>query len=61
MGHVARVGDGYVAKASLPYDEMLVSRILSLGDGVRVEKPAKLRKAVLARCAVVCAENADDA
>lgn len=60
MGHVARVGDGYVAKASLPYDEMLVSRILSLGDGVRVEKPAKLRKAVLARCAVVCAENADD-
>lgn len=61
MGHVARVDDGYVAKASLPYDEMLVSRILSLGDGVRVEKPAKLRKAVLARCAVVCAENADDA
>lgn len=61
MGHVARVGDGYVAKASLPYDEMLISRILSLGDGVRVEKPAKLRKAVLARCAVVCAENADDA
>lgn len=61
MGHVARVGDGYIAKASLPYDEMLVSRILSLGDGVRVEKPAKLRKAVLARCAVVCAENADDA
>ena len=61
MGHVARVGDGYVAKASLPYDEMLVSRILSLGDGVRVEKPAKLRTAVLARCAVVCAENADDA
>lgn len=60
MGHVARVGDGYVAKASLPYDEMLISRILSLGDGVRVEKPAKLRKAVLARCAVVCAENADD-
>lgn len=60
MGHVARVGDGYVAKASLPYDEMLVSRILSLGDGVRVEKPAKLRKAVLARCAVVCAENVDD-
>lgn len=61
MGHVARVGDGYVAKASLPYDEMLISRILSLGGGVRVEKPAKLRKAVLARCAVVCAENADDA
>lgn len=61
MGHVARVGDGYIAKASLPYDEMLISRILSLGDGVRVEKPAKLRKAVLARCAVVCAENADDA
>lgn len=53
MGHVAKLGNGYIAKALLPYDEMLINQILSLGDGVRVEKPAKLRQAVVERCRLV--------
>lgn len=60
MGHVAKLGDGYVAKALLPYDEMLVSQILSLGDGVRVEKPAKLRQAVVDRCKIVAQKNSEE-
>lgn len=60
IGRVAKVGDEYVAKASLPYDEMLVSKILSLGDGVRVEKPAKLRRAILERCNIVARQNCDE-
>ncbi len=60
MGHVAKLGDGYIAKAMLPYDEMLVSQILSLGDGVRVEKPAKLRQAVVERCKVVSQKNSEE-
>lgn len=60
MGHVAKLGDSYVAKASLPYDEMLISQILSLGDGVRVEKPAKLRQAVADRCRTVISQNCDE-
>lgn len=57
IGRVAKVGDSYIAKASLPYDEMLVNQILSLGDGVRVEKPAKLREAILERCKIVSDKN----
>lgn len=60
IGRVAKVGDKYVAKASLPYDEMLVSKILSLGDGVRVEKPAKLRQAILDRCKIVSEQNCEE-
>ena len=60
MGRVAKVGDGYIAKASLPYDEMLISKILSLGDGVRVEKPAKLRQALVERCNVVISQNSEE-
>lgn len=57
MGRVAKLGDSYIAKAALPYDEMLVSQILALGDGVRVEKPAKLRQAVVDRCKLVAQQN----
>ena len=60
IGRVAKVGDEYIAKASLPYDEMLVSKILSLGDGVRVEKPAKLRAAVVERCKLVALQNKEE-
>ena len=47
---VARVGNEYIAKATLPYDDMLVNRVISLGSGVKVERPEKLRQAVVARC-----------
>lgn len=57
IGRVAQVGDGYVAKAALPYDDVLINQILSLGDGVRVEKPAKLREAVVERCKTVAELN----
>lgn len=60
IGRVARVGNEYIAKASLPYDEMLVSKILSLGDGVRVEKPAKLRHALVERCKTVAMQNGEE-
>ena len=48
--NVAKVGETHVARATLPYDEILVNQILSLGDGVRVEKPQRLREAVIERC-----------
>lgn len=57
---VAKVGDGYVAKATLPYDEVLVNQILSLGNGVRVETPQRLRQAVVERCKDVAFINQDD-
>lgn len=57
---VAKVGESYVAKATLPYDEMLVNRILSLGEGVRVERPQRLRQAVIERCqSVQCINEAE--
>ena len=45
-----RLGENYIAQASLPYDDMLINKILSLGSGVRVEKPQRLREAVIERC-----------
>ena len=48
--NVAKVGETHVARATLPYDEILINRILSLGDGVRIEKPQRLREAVIERC-----------
>ncbi len=60
VNSVARVGDGYIAKATLPYDELLISKILSLGLGVRVEKPMRLRQALLERCNYVIDYNYGD-
>lgn len=57
VNNVAKVGDSYVAKATLPYDEELLNRILSLGVGVRVEKPLKLRQAVVERCRTIASHN----
>lgn len=54
---VARVGNEYIAKATLPYDDMLVNRVMSLGSGVKVERPEKLRKAVVARCEEIAKLN----
>ncbi|MCM1289154.1 MAG: YafY family transcriptional regulator [Corallococcus sp.] len=57
IGRVAQVGEGYVAKAALPFDDVLINQILALGDGVRVEKPARLREAVVERCKIVAEMN----
>ena len=54
---VARVGNEYIAKATLPYDDMLVNRVMSLGGGVKVERPEKLRQAVVARCEEIAKLN----
>lgn len=54
---VARVGNEYIAKATLPYDDMLVNRVISLGSGVKVERPEKLRQAVVARCEKIAKLN----
>lgn len=57
VNSVAKVGESYVAKATLPYDEMLINQILSLGVGVRVEKPQRLRLAVVDRCKQIAKLN----
>lgn len=54
---VAKVGDSYIARATLPYDDELLNRILSLGVGVRVEKPQRLRLAVVERCKQIALNN----
>lgn len=54
---VASVGNEYIAKATLPYDDMLVNRVMSLGSGVKVERPEKLRQAVVARCEEIAKLN----
>ncbi|MCM1533972.1 MAG: YafY family transcriptional regulator [Corallococcus sp.] len=58
--NVAKMGDGYIAKATLPYDEMLINNVLSLGDGARVEKPQKLRLAVVEKCKRIAKVNASE-
>lgn len=60
VNSVVRIGDGYIAKATLPYDELLISKILSLGIGVRVEKPLRLRQALVERCQYVIDYNYGD-
>lgn len=57
---VAKVGEGYIAKAVLPYDDLLVRRILSLGNGVRVEKPRRLRQAVVDYCENISKYNNEE-
>ena len=57
VSNVAKMGESYIAKATLPYDEVLINNILSLGEGVRVEKPQKLRLAVVERCNRIAAAN----
>ena len=58
VNNVAKMGESYIAKATLPDDEVLINNILSLGEGVRVEKPQKLRLAVVERCNKIAAANA---
>jgi predicted DNA-binding transcriptional regulator YafY len=47
IGNVSEVGGKYYARAVLPYDDALVSKILSFGRDVIVEKPTKLANALV--------------
>ena len=60
VSSVVKMGESYLAKATLPYDEILVNRILSLGSGVRVEKPQRLRLAVIERCKNIAYTNREE-
>lgn len=57
VSSVVKMGENFIARATLPYDELLVNRILSLGVGVRVERPERLRVAVIERCKEIAATN----
>ena len=60
INSVVKMGENYIARATLPYDEILINRILSLGDGVRVEKPQRLRLAVIERCKSIMGVNKEE-
>ena len=60
INSVVKMGENYLARATLPFDEILINRILSLGDGVRVEKPQRLRLAVIERCKSIQYNNKDE-
>ncbi len=60
VNSVVKIGDGYLAKKTLPYDEVLINKVLSLGVGVRVETPQKLRQEVLKRCQLIMQRNYDN-
>ncbi len=51
-----RTGDPIVAEATLPAGEVLLSKILSFGDGVKVLSPPALAEAVRARAAALAAQ-----
>lgn len=57
---VVKMGDGYIAKATLPYDDLLVKNVVALGSGVRVERPSKLRRAVVECCQKIQQNNVED-
>lgn len=53
IGHVAKLGDDYVAKARLPIDDYLVGKLLSFGAKVKVESPEPLRNKIVEACTAV--------
>ena len=60
INSVVKMGENYLARATLPYDEILINKILSFGDGVRVEKPQRLRLAVIERCKSIANVNREE-
>lgn len=51
--NVERVGDKFVARAALPYDNGLVSKIMSFGKGIRVISPANLKEQIRANAEAI--------
>ena len=50
MESVKAIDDYYIARAKIAIDDFVVDKLLSLGSGVVVEKPEKLRNAVVEKC-----------
>ncbi len=44
--NVSLVGDKHIAEATLPYDDGLVSKIMSYGNGIKVISPADLKQKI---------------
>ncbi|MCM1043125.1 MAG: YafY family transcriptional regulator [Corallococcus sp.] len=55
VSKVAKIGDEYMAKAQVPFDDFTVDKVLSCGEGVVVETPSVLKEAVKHRCAQIAA------
>ena len=53
MESVSAIDDYYIARANVVIDDFVVDKVLSLGSGVTVEKPEKLRNAVVDRCNLI--------
>ena len=51
--NVERVGDKFVARAALPYDNGLVSKIMNFGKGIRVISPANLKEQIRANAEAI--------
>ena len=55
VGNVFKLDGKLIAQASLPYDDWLVSKVLSFGGNVKIIAPQKLKRDVLAMAQnVVC-------
>ena len=50
MESVSPIDDYYIARAQVVIDDFVVDKVLSLGSGATVEKPEKLRNAVVEKC-----------
>ena len=51
--NVEKEGDKFIARATLPYDNGLVSKIMSLGKGVKVISPESLKERIRADAAEI--------
>lgn len=54
--NIEKTGNKYIARATLPYDSGLVSKIMSYGNGLKVISPEKL-KIEIKTCASAIANN----
>ena len=50
MESVSAIDNYYIARAKVVIDDFVVGKVLSLGSDVAVEKPEKLRNAVVEKC-----------
>ncbi|MBR2974887.1 MAG: WYL domain-containing protein, partial [Clostridia bacterium] len=50
---VSPIDDYYIARAKVVIDDFVVDKVLSLGSGATVEKPEKLRNAVVEKCSQI--------
>lgn len=53
MESVSAIDNYYIARAKVVIDDFVVDKVLSLGSGATVEKPEKLRNAVVEKCSQI--------